>query len=81
MAFSISGTGKTAHYDMELNFDQQWASNFGTLRDDQRSALKQAINSAIAAISVDRNNTHNKSYTIQATLTTGSNASCSVTVS
>jgi hypothetical protein len=81
MAFSISAKGRTLRDDMEHAFDAQWNSNFGTIHDNKKAALKNAINAVADTIDVDTNNTHARSYTIAATLTTGSNASCSVTIS
>jgi hypothetical protein len=81
MAFSISAKGRTLRDDMEHGFDAQWNANFGTINDKKKDALKNAINAVADTIDVDTNNTHTRSYTIAATLTTGSAASCSVTIS
>ena len=77
MAISISSKGKTLRDDLEHS-DAQFSSYIGTMHDNRRSALKDAIRACIAALDVDGNNLHSTSLTIAASLT---NNSITVTIS
>lgn len=77
MAISISSKGKTLRDDLEHS-GAQFETYIGTMHDNRKAALKNAIAACAAALDVDGNQLHNTSLTIAASLT---NNSITVTIS
>jgi len=77
MAISIASKGRNLRDDLEHN-DSQFGTYIGTMHDNRKSALKDAIRACIVALDVDGNNLHATNLTIAASLT---NNSITVTIS